>query len=261
METTGKVVNGAYILAIQVYIARRGHHATFPRVCWSCMCASYFGGPAKKTETVSYRVRADLKSALEEEARRLGINPNALVSQIFSRHVSWGRYVGQLKFIPVSKDFLRFMFESMPRDQIEKIGRSLGESVAHEELLFLFSRITPGTILMFMDLWASHFDAWDHRYEGGKHFFTVKHDVNLNFSYFTREYVSAVLLSTLGANVQFEKMSPNSVTFVFESALDKGLNNRLPSNTGNNRASNSLAGNSWNANRLNTRPEEAVVKD
>ena len=113
----------------------------------------------RKTETVSYRIRPDLKLALEEEARRLGINPNALVSQIFARHISWGRYVGQLKFIPVSKDFLRLVFDSLPQAQIENIARDLGESAAHEELLFLFQRITPGTILMFTDLWASHFDA------------------------------------------------------------------------------------------------------
>src|SRR5713226_5099016 len=83
---------------------------------------------SKKTETVSYRIRADLKSALEEEASKLGINASALVSQIFNRHISWGRYVGQLKCIPVSKEFLRLMFESMPRTEIEKVGRLLGES-------------------------------------------------------------------------------------------------------------------------------------
>jgi hypothetical protein len=179
---------------------------------------------SKKTETVSYRIRTDLKSALAEEASRLGINPNALVSQIFNRHISWGRYVGQLKFIPVSKDFLRLMFESMPQTGVEKVGRLLGESAAREELLFLFSRITPGTILLFIDLWASHFDAWDHKYEGGKHLFTIKHDVNLNFSYFTKEYVSALIQTTVGTSATFEDMTPNSVTFSFEDASSYSRN-------------------------------------
>jgi hypothetical protein len=175
--------------------------------------------PPRKTETVSYRIRAELKSSLEEEAARLGINPNALVSQIFSRHVSWGRYVGRLNFVPVSKDFLRFVFETLSKDDIGRIARSLGESQAHEELLFLFQQITPGTILMFIDLWASHFDAWDHKYQGGKHLFTIKHDVNLNFSFFTKEYVTSLLQTTLGTKVDFEAMSPNSVTFSFGSTL------------------------------------------
>jgi hypothetical protein len=180
--------------------------------------------PSRKTETVSYRIRPDLKSALDEEAIRLGINPNALVSQIFSRHVSWGRYVGRLNFIPVSKDFLRLVFESLPKEDTGKIARALGESQAREELLFLFQHISPGTILMFMDLWASHFDAWDHKYENGKHLFTIKHDVNLNFSFFTKEYVSSLLQSTLGIKADFEAMTPNSVTFSFGSTLSRWRN-------------------------------------
>lgn len=173
-------------------------------------------GPAKKTETASYRIRSDLKSALEEEARRLGINPNALVSQILTRHIDWGRYIGRLNFIPVSKDFLRLIFDYLPAEEIEKAARSLGESAAHEELLFLFTRISPATIISFLNLWASHFDATDHQYDNGKHVFTVKHDVNLNYSHFTKEYLSSLLRSTIGAKVVFEDMSPNSVTFTFE---------------------------------------------
>lgn len=189
------------------------------------------GPPAhlRKTETVSYRIRPDLKLALEEEARRLGVNPNALVTQIFNRHISWGRYVGQLKFIPVSKDFLRLVFDSLRKEQIENIARDLGKSAAHEELLFLFQRITPASILMFVDLWASHFDAWDHKYETGKHVFTIKHDVNEGFSQFTKEYISTLLYSTVGTKVTFETISPNSITFTFED----GLRNIYNNNNGN----------------------------
>jgi hypothetical protein len=49
--------------------------------------------------------------------------------------------------------------------------------------------------------------------------FTIKHDVNLNFSFFTKEYVSALLQSTVGLKADFEAMTPNSVTFSFGSTL------------------------------------------
>ena len=198
---------------------------------YSKMGAVATPSPVRKTETVSYRIRPDLKLALEEEARRLGINPNALVSQIFSRHISWGRYVGQLKFIPVSKDFLRLVFDSLRQEQIENIARDLGEFSAHEELLFLFQEITPGTILKFTDLWASHFDAWDHKYDLGRHVFTIKHDVNQNFSHFTKEYISSLLHTTTGTNVTFEALSPNSVTFTFEDGLKNLHNNNSNNNS------------------------------
>lgn len=50
---------------------------------------------------------------------------------------------------------MRLMFESFPRENLEKIARMLGEGAAHEELLFLFQRITPGTILQFIELWPA----------------------------------------------------------------------------------------------------------
>ena len=203
---------------------------------------------ARKTETVSYRIRPDLKQALEEEARRLGINPNALVSQIFSRHISWGRYVGQLKFIPVSKDFLRLVFESLRQEQIENIAKTLGESVALEEVLFLFQHINPGTILSFMDLWASHFDAWEHRFDSGKHVFTIHHDVNQGFSHFTKEYISSLLQSAVGTSATFEAMSPNAVTFTFE--------DRLTSRNNNNRLNNKPLRDMSN----NNKPNEVLLK-
>jgi hypothetical protein len=187
-------------------------------------------GAVKKTETVSYRIRSDLKLALEEESRRLGINPNALVSQILTRHIDWGRFIGRLNFIPVSKDFLRLIFDSLPREEIEKTARSLGKTAAHEEILFLFTRIDPVTVLQFLKLWASHFDASDYQYEGGRHVYTVKHDVNLNYSYFTKEYLVSLLQSSIGTNVIFETMSPNSVTFAFtdsQSDWNSGGSKRL----------------------------------
>lgn len=195
----------------------------------------------RKTETVSYRIRPDLKLALEEEARRLGINPNALVTQVFNRHISWGRYVGQLKFIPVSKDFLRLVFDALRLEQIENIAKLLGESAAHEELLFLFQRITPASILMFVDLWASHFDAWDHKYEAGKHVFTIKHDVNEGFSRFSKEYISTLLGTTVGTKVTFEAMSPNSITFSFEDGLRNHNGNRFERNGSKNNSKEVLA--------------------
>lgn len=173
-------------------------------------------GNLRRSETVSFRITGNVRSSLEDEAHKAGINLNALVSQIFNQYVNWGRYASKLKFLPMSKDLLRELFGPMQRDAIERVARRMGETTAREHILFLFKQINGGTVVRYVELWGNHFDAFEHLYDGRKHYFSVHHDVNLNFSIFAKEYVSSLIQSTLMRMVQFETISPNSVTFNFE---------------------------------------------
>lgn len=104
----------------------------------------------------------------------------------------------------------------MPKDKIVEIGKRLGETTGREEILFLFHQVNPQTVLEYMDVWTSHFDACKHHYDGKTHFYTVHHDVNLNFSIFTKEYLSSMIQSTLPRTINFERVTPNALTFSFE---------------------------------------------
>ena len=172
--------------------------------------------PRVKTDTVSFRVPSDLRLILEREARRTGVALNTLVTQIFARYAGWGQYAGKVKLLPVNKDLLREIFQTMPKDKIVEIGKRLGETTGREEILFLFHQITPGTVLNYMDVWTSHFDAHKHHHDGKRHFYTVHHDVNVNYSIFTKEYVSGMIQNTIPGPIHFEAMSPNALTFSFE---------------------------------------------
>ena len=172
--------------------------------------------PRAKTDTVSFRIPSDIRLTLEGEARKTGVALNTLVTQIFTRYAGWGQYAGKLKLLPVNKDLLREIFQSMPKDKIVEIANRLGETTGREEILFLFHQISPRTVLEYMDVWTSHFDACKHHYDGKTHFYTVHHDVNLNFSIFTKEYLSSMIQSTIPSTVRFEAMSPNALTFSFD---------------------------------------------
>lgn len=139
-----------------------------------------------------------------------------MASQIFDEFVSWGRYAHKLSFLPASKDLLRELFQALDKDTVERIAHHLGGTRAREEILFLFHRITPVAVLRFIELWGSHFDAIEHHYDGKKHFFTILHDINLNFSVFTRKYVSSMIENTLARTMQSETATPNSISFSCE---------------------------------------------
>ena len=168
------------------------------------------------TDTVSFRIDSSLRANLEDEAKKNRTSLNTLVSQILSRYADWWRYAGRLGLIPVSKDLLRDVFKSLDKPELEDLGKRFAETSGREHVLYLFQQVSLGTILQFLDLWSSHFDAYEHRYDGKMHFYTVHHDVNLNFSIFVKEFVSTMIMGTVPRTVRFETVGPNSVTFSFE---------------------------------------------
>lgn len=170
----------------------------------------------EKTDTVSFRIGSGLRASLEQEAKKSGVSLNTLVSQIFTYHTGWGRYARSLKLIPLSKDHLRELYQFLTKDRIQEIARRLAETAGREHVLFLFQRIDLPSVMQFIEIWGNHFDAYEHRFDGKTHFYTLHHDVNLNFSYFIKEYMTALFEDLIPRAVHFENVYPNSVTFSFE---------------------------------------------
>lgn len=170
----------------------------------------------ERTDTVSFRIGSSLRSSLEEEAKKGGVSLNTLVSQIFTYHTGWGRYARRLKLIPISKDHLREVYNSLTKEEIQQIGKRLADTAGREHILFLFQQITLPSVMEFIEILGNQLDAYEHRFNGKTHFYTMHHDVNLNFSHFVKEYISTLIQGTIPRMVRFENVSPNSVTFSFE---------------------------------------------
>src|SRR2546422_1681595 len=170
----------------------------------------------QRTDTVSFRIGSGLRLSLEEEAKKSGVSLNTLVSQILTYHTGWGRYARMLKLIPMSKDHLREVYHAMTKEKIHEIAKSLAETAGREHILFLFQHIDLSSVMEFIEIWGNHFDAYEHRYNGKAHFYTLHHDVNLNFSHFIKEYMTSLLQITIAKVPRFENVGPNSVTFSFE---------------------------------------------
>lgn len=167
-------------------------------------------------ETISFRLDQALRSSLEDEARKVGTSLNALASNIFQHHTSWGRYANGLGLIPVSKDLLRSVFQKLSKEAIAEVAKEAAVSSGSEHILFLFQEINFDTVLRFLDLWRAKFDASQHRIDLRKHYYTIHHDVNRHYSLFVREFVNALIQNTIPRLVSFEAVTPNAVTFSFE---------------------------------------------
>jgi len=168
------------------------------------------------TETVSFRIDRSLRATLEREAKKNRTSLNTLVSQILALYVEWWSYVEKLKLIPMSKDLLRDVFQKLDKSEVEEIGKKFAETSGREHVLYLYQQVSLDTVLQFLDIWSGQFDTYEHRIEGRTHFFTIHHDVSLNFSAFLKEFVSSMIQGTVPRTVRFETVAPNSVTFSFE---------------------------------------------
>ncbi len=170
----------------------------------------------ERTDTVSFRIGNGIRLSLEEEAKKSGVTLNTLVSQILSYHTGWGRYARMLKLIPMSKDHLRQVYSSITKERIHEIAKGIAETAGRETIMLLFQHIDISSVMDFIEIWGNHFDAYEHRYNGRIHSYTLHHDVNSNYSYFIKEFVTTLIENIIPRTVRFEHLGPNSVSFSFE---------------------------------------------
>ncbi len=166
-----------------------------------------------RSDTVSLRIDNRLKFALSQEAKKKKMNLNSLATQIFTSYIDWGRYSDELRLIPFNEDILKQIFQALSKESIEEISTKAGETVAHEEIVFLFKRVTTETLIRYIEVRSAHFSAYHHWYENGQHYFTLQHDLGQNFCLFIKGYLNAMVRSTIGGVVDFLEVSPNSITY------------------------------------------------
>lgn len=135
------------------------------------------------------------------------------MSHIFISYADWWRYSEELHLIPFNADILKDLFQTLSKESIEEISRKAGETVAHEEIVFLFKHVTIETLLRYIEVRSSHFSAYHHWYENGEHHFTLRHELGTNFSLFVKGYLTSMVRSTIGGTVEFLDVSPNSITY------------------------------------------------
>jgi len=140
----------------------------------------------------SFRIKENVSRALEREAQRRGVTNSSLVNKILEEYLTCDIYFEHLGFILVSKDFLRSVFTQLKeKEQIEEMGRKLGQIAATEYVSFFYPEVNIDTLIQFLGLWFRRFQLYQHRKSSDDgitssrtkvHSFTINHDINMNFS-------------------------------------------------------------------------------
>ena len=127
--------------------------------------------------------------ALDKEATKKGISLRSFVNKILKNYVTSEMYFEELGFILVSKDFLRKVFANIDKKNLEEFGREYGLTIAKEYVSYFYPKVDGSTLTQFLDIWFKRFQSYNHRTEREdeddnniRHYFSVKHDINMNFS-------------------------------------------------------------------------------
>jgi len=178
----------------------------------------------RKTIHQGFRIQEDVIRALSRQSKKNRISLSSTVNKILENHVSCDRYFEELGFILVSKHLLRKSFARLNEEHINKDSREEGLTAANEYLPYLFHEVNSNTIVQFLEIWFKRFQCYEHRINDGNngtvdhttHYFTVNHDININFSIHLKAFLEGLIEPIIKGPVKFYSLTSNAITFSFQ---------------------------------------------
>ena len=192
--------------------------------------------------------------SLQKEAERQEISFNSLINKTLKNYVTSEMYFEQLGFLLVSKDFLRKTFaELQDEKRLEELGKELGLTVAKEYVSYFFPKVDSCTLAQFLDILFRRFQSYKHRVDitydkdinvmivkGIRkeneeeyqqlqrkeiHYFTVNHDININFSIALKAILEGLIEPIIKSPVIFKEITSNSISFSYSLFLSSSSSN------------------------------------
>jgi len=178
-------------------------------------------GSSNKLIHSSFRIEQDIIKSLERVATSRGMSLSSLVNKILKNYVTSDMYFEELGFILVSKNFLRKTFEGLDQKHIEELGKEYGLTIAKEYLSYFYPQVNADTLIQFLEIWFKRFQSCQHRTDSNNssnndlHYFTVNHDINMNFSSALQYILIGLIEPIIKSAVTFTNVTPNTITFSF----------------------------------------------
>lgn len=166
----------------------------------------------------SFRIEQDVLKSLEKAAATRDISLSSLVNKILKNYVTSEMYFEELGFLLVSKNFLRKTFEALDEKHIEELGKEYGMTIAKEYISYFYPQVNVDTLIQFLEIWFKRFQSCQHRVEENNidlHYFTVNHDINLNFSMALQSILAGLIEPISKSTIEFTNVTPSTITFSF----------------------------------------------
>lgn len=159
-----------------------------------------------------FRIEESTLFILKNHAAKRGLTLSALVNQVLTRHSKSDIYFEELGSILVPKGIMRTLFDIIPPETLEELGKRTGPA-ARTYISYLFNEIDSDTLTEFLQILFSRFQAYQYSCNDGRHFFSLIHDVNANFSHFYKGFIIGLVGPIVKTPITFHDQSDNCVAF------------------------------------------------
>jgi hypothetical protein len=149
--------------------------------------------PKKETtRSITYRLPETLINELDGEARQKKISQNVLVRQILEKYTQWDRYSSKLGMIPVPKEILQTLGDSLDGQDIDEIINVLFPVIKNIVMFIKGGFDLERCIETLEEYMRTSGMNSDHRVDGNLHSFIIQHDLGIKWSVFTEQLLTQI---------------------------------------------------------------------
>jgi hypothetical protein len=167
-------------------------------------------GRSRRKVTRAFKLEESLDTAITGHAKKIGITPSSLVSQVLRKYVEWGQYVGPgTTFLTIDKEVLLSFLEETSEDRLVDMARGSALVSTHNFLKFRYRKINFDTVMDFLGLLSSYSNIGEMNFvadeeDRNRYEINVRHSLGMKWSVFLSEYISGMLSSFLGMQAKTE---------------------------------------------------------
>lgn len=161
-----------------------------------------------------FRIEEEVLDNIKKVARRSDTTVSSQTNKILKNWVTRDIYFQELGFIPMSKDMIRAWLSKVEQKDLIIQGKDFG-SMANEFIIYFFGEVNEDSLIKFLDILFSRFQAYQHNTENRNHLFSINHDICINYSIFLSELLRALIEPTIKHPIKIRSISPKMISFSF----------------------------------------------
>ena len=174
--------------------------------------------PKRNTESITFRLDADILNKLRMEAAQKDVSLNTLISQVIKLHSDWHSNAPKAGFIAVRRAFLTNLMDKLSPDEVSFISKDLARKETKDFVMLLRNEYNIASALNVAESWI-RISGYPFRHENSDtvHSYVIQHDMGKKMSIYLASIYDNLFKEFALEKVQTD-ISDNTISFVVDIA-------------------------------------------